>query len=89
MSFNNEDPGRSAKNHKPAIIAIVVAILVALLAWFVFMPGANEDNDGIATTTPPADTTTTAAEGTDAPDTPISPEGTAPVGEEGEAQPAN
>lgn len=68
MSHNDNNPGTSARNHKPAIIAIVVALLVALVAFMVFTPGANEQNDGIATTAPPADTPISDAEGTEGSD---------------------
>lgn len=64
MSHNDNVPERAARNHRPAIIGIVVAVLVALVAYFVFMPGTNEQNEGIATTPPPAETPVTPAEGT-------------------------
>ncbi|MDO5647935.1 hypothetical protein [Paracoccus sp. (in: a-proteobacteria)] len=60
MSHNNE-PERAAPRHMPAIIAIAVALLVAVLAFVVFRPGADEQNDGIATTPPPAGVTSTEA----------------------------
>lgn len=86
MSHNEQNLDRSARNHRPAIIAIVVALLVAAVAYFVFMPGTNEQNEGIATTPPPAGIAVPEAEGTDAAaGTPISPEGAAPVGAEPEA----
>lgn len=64
MSHNDDNAQRSARNHRPAIIGIAVALLVALVAYFVFMPGTNEQNEGIATTPPPAETPLTPAEGT-------------------------
>lgn len=84
MSHNDNNPERAAKNHKPAVIAIIVALAVAAIAYFVFLPGTNEQNEGIATTPPPAETTTTEAEGTG---TPVSPDGVAPVGETDETEP--
>ena len=67
MSYNHNDPEKAARNHKPAIIAIVVALAVAVLAFLVFTPGANEQNDGIATTPPPADVPLSDADGLGAP----------------------
>ncbi|WP_265501865.1 hypothetical protein [Paracoccus beibuensis] len=64
MSHNHE-PERAAPRHKPAIIAIIFVLAVALVAFLVFTPGADENNDGIATTEPPAGTTVTEAEGTE------------------------
>lgn len=63
MSYNHNDPQKAASKHKPAIIAIIVALAVAVLAFLVFTPGANEQNDGIATTPPPADMPMSDAEG--------------------------
>ena len=65
MSYNSNDPERAAKRHTPAIIGIVVAVLAAVVLFFVFQPGApNEGGDGIATTAPD-DATLTEAEGID------------------------
>lgn len=90
MSHNEDDPNRSASNHRPAIIAIVLALLVAVVAWMAFTPGSDEQNDGIATTAPPGDTTSTPAEGTDgAAPAPASPESAAPEGAPAEPAPAN
>lgn len=76
MSHNSNDVGRSASRHRPALIAIAVALLVAFLAFVVFRPGVDEQNDGLATTPPPAGTPTTTAEGTDGTAPPVvSPEG--------------
>lgn len=76
MSHNSNDVGHSARRHRPALIAIAVAVLAAFLAFMVFTPGANEENDGIATTPPPADVPVTTAEGIDGEASPIvSPEG--------------
>lgn len=80
MSHNYE-PGKAASRHKPAIIAIVVALLVALAAFMVFRPGTvDEGGDGIATTPPAADVTSTDAEGTE-PGTaaPVSPDADTPA----------
>ncbi len=75
MSHNDNLPERSARRHKPALIAIAVAVLVAVIAFVFFIPGAPEQ-DGIATTPPPAGTPTTEAEGTGGADAPAeSPEG--------------
>ncbi|MDP5307696.1 hypothetical protein [Paracoccus spongiarum] len=91
MSHNEHRPETAARNHRPAIIAIAVALLVAVIAYFVFLPGIDEQNEGIATTPPPAESTLSDAEGTGAEGSaPISPEGAAPVGETDEtAAPAN
>ena len=86
MSHNDNNPQRSASRHRPALIAIAVALLAALIAFLVFMPGTNEQNEGIATTPPPAETPITNAEGTDGTAPPVvSPEGT-PQMEEGEVR---
>lgn len=83
MSHNDNNPQRSANRHRPALIAIVVALLAVILAFLVFRPGMNEQNDGIATTPPPAETPVTGAEGTDGTAPPVvSPAGT-PQMEEG------
>ncbi|MCF3972802.1 hypothetical protein [Paracoccus salsus] len=80
MSFNNENPKTSAKNHRPAIIGIVVALLVAVIAFLLFMPGADEQNEGIVTTPPPGDTALTDAEGDEAGEAAvIAPDSAAPV----------
>lgn len=76
MSHNSNDVGRSARRHRPALIAIAVALLMALVAFLVFTPGANEQNDGIVTTPPPGDTPVSTAEGIDGTAPPVvSPEG--------------
>ena len=86
MSHNDNNPQRSASRHRPALIAIAVALLAALIAFLVFMPGTNEQNEGIATTPPPAETPITNAEGTDGTAPPVvSPEGT-PQMEESEVR---
>ncbi|WCR11710.1 hypothetical protein JHW45_04870 [Paracoccus stylophorae] len=86
MSYNENDPGRSASKHRPALIGIAVAIIAAIVAYLVFLPGTDEQNEGIATTAPPADTAVSEASGTDAGSTPdIAPEGSAPVTPDGEA----
>lgn len=54
MSHNHE-PDKAARRHKPAIIAIAVALLAALLAFWIFRPGVPEEGgDGLANTPPPA-----------------------------------
>ena len=63
MSHNHE-PERAAPRHKPAIIAIIVALAVALVAFLVFTPGADEVDDGIVMTEPPGDLPVTDAAGT-------------------------
>ena len=90
MSFNDNDPERAARNHRPAIIGIVVALVVAAIAYFAFMPGTDEQNEGIATPPPPAETTTTDAEGNEGGATPdIAPDSAAPVTPDGDAAEAN
>ncbi|TJZ91037.1 hypothetical protein FA743_12550 [Paracoccus gahaiensis] len=63
MSYNHDDPQKAASKHKPALIAIIVALVVAGLAFLVFSPGADEQNDGISTTAPPSDVPVSDAEG--------------------------
>ena len=65
MSHNDNNPQRAASRHKPALIAIAVALLAAFLAFMVFRPGMDTQNDGIATTPPPGETPITNAEGID------------------------
>ena len=90
MSHNDNDATRSARKHRPALIAIAVAVLAALLLYVVFPAGVDEQNEGIATTPPPEDTPITDAEGAgDAAAPTISPDAAAPVGEDGETAPAN
>ncbi len=73
MSYNHNDPEKAARKHKPAIIAIIVALAVAVLAFLVFAPGADEQNDGIATTPPPAGTPMSDAEGLGGAADPVAP----------------
>lgn len=76
MSFNSNDPGRSARRHRPALIAIAVAILVAVIAFLVFSPGVEKADDGVTQTPPPAGVPLTDAEGRDGAAAPkIAPEG--------------
>ena len=77
MSHNDNNLQRSARRHVPALTAIAVVLLAAVVIFLVFRPGTNEENSGIATTPPPEGTPLTDAEGTDgvAP-APVSPEGT-------------
>lgn len=83
MSHNDDNVQRSASRHRPALIAIAIALLVALIAFFAFRPGTNEQNEGIATTPPPAGTPVTNAEGGDGTAPPaVSPEGVAAPAEE-------
>lgn len=63
MSSNDSNPERAAKRHVPAIVGIGLALVVALLAFLIFMPGVDEDDEGIATTAPPEGVTSTEAEG--------------------------
>lgn len=86
MSHNDDNLNREARRHNPAIIGIIVALVVAVVAFLIFRPGTNEQNDGIATTPPPAETPITAAEGTDGTAPPVvSPSGT-PQMEESEVR---
>ena len=86
MSHNDNNVQRSASRHRPALIALAIALLAAFLAFMVFRPGAEEQNEGINTTPPPAETPITNAEGTDGTAPPlVSPEGT-PQMEEGEVR---
>lgn len=86
MSHNDNNVQRSASRHKPALIALAIALLAAFLAFMVFRPGVEEQNQGLATTPPPAGTPVTEAEGTDGTAPPlVSPEGL-PQPEEGEVR---
>ncbi|MBK4217050.1 hypothetical protein JJJ17_14045 [Paracoccus caeni] len=83
MSSNEPNVPQEARRHRPAIIAIVIALVVAVLAFLILSPGADEQNDGIATTEPPAGTTLTPAEGTDGAAEPqIAPDDAAPTDQE-------
>lgn len=89
MSHNDDNLNREARRHNPAIIGIIVALIVAVVAFLVFRPGTNEQNEGIATTPPPADTPLTPAEGIGGDTAPaIAPEGAAPVPSDSTAAPA-
>lgn len=80
MSYNNE-PEREAKRHPAPIIAIVVALLVAVFAWFWWVGSDPAEEGDVTQTEAPATPTGQAAPdanmpaGTDAPatDTPASP----------------
>lgn len=86
MSHNDNNVQRSASRHKPALIALAIALLAAFLAFMVFRPGVEEQNEGLATTPPPAGTPITNAEGIDGTAPPlVSPEGL-PELEEGEVR---
>lgn len=91
MTHNNDDPERSARRHSPAIIGIAAALVVAALAFFIFMPGTpDEDVDSVATTAPES-APLTEAEGTEGGDAPtIAPDAAAPAeGEPNAEAPAN
>lgn len=86
MSYNDNNPQRAARRHMPAMIALAIALIAAVVAFMVFRPGTAEDNSGIATTPPPAEVPLTTAEGTDGTAPPVvSPEGT-PQMEESEVR---
>lgn len=84
MSHNHEPP-KAASRHKPALIAIAIAMLAALIAFMVFRPGVEDDGgDGIATTPPPAEVTSTEAEGREEEtDPPVVPDAVTPDGATG------
>ncbi|MDO5657745.1 MAG: hypothetical protein Q4G36_05430 [Paracoccus sp. (in: a-proteobacteria)] len=63
MSHNENTPERSANRHRPALVAILVALVVAALAMFVF-GGSDPEGDDVSRTVP-ADAPLTEAEGTD------------------------
>lgn len=80
MSHDDNNLERAASRHRPAIFAIAAAIIVAVLLYFVFPFGMDEQDEGIATTAPPEGTTITDAEGRDKESPiPVAPEGSAPV----------
>lgn len=80
MSHNHE-PDKAARRHKPAIIAIAIALLAALLAFWVFRPGVPEEGgDGLANTPPPADMPLGDAEGrSDQTEPPVTPGANTPA----------
>ncbi|MDO5529982.1 MAG: hypothetical protein Q4F71_11320 [Paracoccus sp. (in: a-proteobacteria)] len=49
MSHNDNIPQRSAARHRPALIAIAVALLVAALALFLF-GGADPEGEDVSRT---------------------------------------
>lgn len=53
---HNTDPNREASRHKPALMAMAVALLTVIVLFLVLRPGWNEDDAGIATTPPPVET---------------------------------
>lgn len=86
MSHNDNNPQRSARRHVPALTALAIVLTAAFLAFMVFRPGMDEQNEGLATTPPPGDTPITNAEGIDGTAPPlVSPEGL-PQPEEGEVR---
>ncbi|MBM3606428.1 MAG: hypothetical protein FJX25_17395 [Alphaproteobacteria bacterium] len=79
MSHNHE-PERAAPRHKPALIALAVALAAAFIAFLVFQMGGDDRNEGITTTPPPAGTPISEAEGTDMEtSSPLSPGGNTPA----------
>lgn len=74
MSHNDNIPERSANRHRPALVAILVALVVAALAMFIF-GGSDPEGEDVSRTAP-ADAPLTEAEGTDT--TPVEPAPTAP-----------
>ncbi|MBU2958157.1 hypothetical protein Q4511_05050 [Paracoccus sp. 1_MG-2023] len=76
MSYNNEDPDKSARRHKPAIIAIVAMLALVLVITLVMRPGTEPTEEtGIATTAPPEGTPVEDAEGNgDEPTPTVTPE---------------
>lgn len=52
---HNTEPKRDASRHKPALVAMAVALLTVVALFLVLRPGWNEDDAGIATTPPPVE----------------------------------
>ncbi|MDB6177473.1 hypothetical protein PAF17_08095 [Paracoccus sp. Z330] len=51
MSHNEQDPTRSARKHRPALMAIALAVAAAIILYFVF-PFAADDQDQNMTVPP-------------------------------------
>ncbi|MBV0893083.1 hypothetical protein KTN05_14745 [Paracoccus sp. Z118] len=54
MSYNTNNPKKAARRHKPAIIAIIVAIGLAVLAMILFAPWGS-DTEGVEVIAPGTD----------------------------------
>ena len=72
MSYNDNNVERSARRHRPAIIGILVALTMAAIAFFLFVPWQSEEH-AVAPAGAVVEGTTTG----DAPA--VSPEGAAPT----------
>ena len=59
MSYNDNNPERSARRHRPAIWAIVVAIGLAVIAFLMFAPMGGEQETGDVEVLAPGTGTTT------------------------------
>ena len=90
MSFNEDDPARSMRKHRPAIWGIIIAVAVAVLLAVVLLPlGSGDDplrGEVVApggTTAPVSDIagpnpTVTPPGGQPAEETPVLPDAAAP-----------
>ena len=72
MSYNDNNVERSARRHRPAIIGILVALALAAMAFFLFVPWQSDEH---AVT--PAGGVAVGTATSDAPA--VSPEGAAPT----------
>ena len=64
MSYNDNNPERSARRHRPAIWAIVVAIGLAVIAFLLFAPMGGEEETGDVEVLAPGTTPEGGAAGT-------------------------
>lgn len=80
MSYNDNNPERSARRHRPAIWAIAVAIGLAVVAFLLFSPMGGEPETGdVEVLAPGTNSGTEGASTMSAPPTGTATTGTAPA----------